>query len=135
MPAATPEDGPDAGRWEGQIVGSPRRVSAVMREMKIDPARVHIHRGWFHETFAHTAGVTPVAFVHVDCDFYEPTKLCLAHWWPRLSPGGFVQFDDYESFRGCRQAVDEFLAAHPQVKLELFGELKAKAYYPRKPFA
>jgi O-methyltransferase len=133
MPASTIEDGPDAKRWEGQIVGSPRRVNAVMREIKVDPARVHIHRGWFNDTFPHTREIDPVAFVHVDCDFYDPTKLCLATWWPRLSRGGFMQFDDYESFAGCRKAVDEFLAAHPETKLELFGELKAKAYFLRKP--
>ena len=132
LPAGTEADGPDAQRWKGQVVGSPRRVNAVMREMNIDPPRVVIHRGWFHETFPHTQNVTPVAFVHVDCDFYEGTRLCLETWWPRLATGGFMQFDDYDSFRGCRKAVDEFLAAHPETKLKLFGELKAKAYYLRK---
>lgn len=132
LPAATAEDGPDGARWHGQVVGSPRRVRAVLDKLRVEPARVTVHRGWFHETFPH-ADVPQIALLHVDCDFYEATKLCLARWWDHVTPGGYVQFDDYDSFQGCRKAVDEFLLAHPQLKLEQFGEHKAKAYFIRKP--
>ncbi len=132
LPKSSFEDGADAKRWEGQVVGSPRRVNAVLRALNIDPARVHIHHGWFDQTFPH-ANIERIALAHIDCDFYDPTNLCLQRWYPHLSPGGFMQFDDYESFQGCRKAVDEFLAAHPEIKLETFGELKAKAYFFRKP--
>jgi O-methyltransferase len=132
LPQATAEDGPDGPRWHGQVVGSPRRVRNVMDKLRIAPTRVIVHRGWFQETFPH-AGIPQIALLHVDCDFYEATKLCLERWWKHISPGGFVQFDDYDSFQGCRKAVDEFLTANPTLKLERFGELKAKAYFIRKP--
>jgi O-methyltransferase len=92
---------------------------------------VNLHRGWFKDTFP-SVEIAPVALVHVDCDFYEPTKLCLDKWYPALSPGGFMQFDDYSEFIGCKRAVDEFLATHPELTLQKSGEGGA-AYYLRKP--
>ena len=93
---------------------------------------VVIHRGWFSDTFP-LAHIPQIAFAHIDCDFYQPTQLCLARWYPHLAPGGFMQFDDYDSFQGCRQAVDEFFAAHSELRLQTFGQFKAKAYFFRKP--
>lgn len=131
LPATTVEDGNEAARWTGEVVGSPTRVMAIMKKLGIATERVKIHRGWFHETFPEV-DVSPVALAHIDCDFYEPTRLCLEKWYPALAPGGIMQFDDYASFSGCRQAVDEFIAAHPEVKMETAGET-AQAYFFRKP--
>jgi hypothetical protein len=44
----------------------------------------------------------------------------------------FLQIDDYDAFVGCRKAVDEFLAVHPELKMETVGE-NAKAYFIQKP--
>ena len=132
LPETTSEDGAEAAKWTGEVVGSPRRVRSVLSALRIDPKRVTIHKGWFHETFPH-ANIPAIALAHIDCDFYEPTKLCLERWYPLLSPGGYMQFDDYDSFRGCRVAVDQFLTAHPDLKLQTFGQHKTKAYYFQKP--
>ena len=134
LPETTAPDGVDARCWTGEVVGSPRRVGHVMSKVGIDPARVVIHKGWFNDTFP-LAGVARVALVHVDPDFYEPTRLCLEKWYPLITPGGYMQFDDYSSFRGYRQAVDEFLRARPELPLKSFGRLEAKAYYFQKPVA
>ena len=45
-----------------------------------------IHRGWFDQTFPKVT-VDLVALAHIDCDFYEPTRLCLEKWYPMLSTG------------------------------------------------
>jgi O-methyltransferase len=133
LPETTEEDGPDGAKWAGEAVGSPARVKAALRSLNVSLDRATFHRGWFHETFP-TADVGPVALVHADADFYEPTVLILQKWYPLLSPGGFIQFDDYAAFQGCRQAVDEFLAEHPEVKLEKIGT-GAQAFFIRKPAA
>lgn len=133
LPASTAEDGPESEKWVGDVVGSPRRLREILTRLAVDPARVHVHHGWFHETFPLAQRQIPaVALLHVDCDFYEPARLCLETWYPVLAPGGFVQIDDYSSFQGCRQAVDEFLAAHPELVLERVGEHGA-AYYFKRP--
>lgn len=131
LPETTEEDGEESVKWIGGCVGSPSRVSAVMRKLGISADRLVFHRGWFNDTFPVTEGF-PVALAHIDCDFYEPTRLCLEKWYPLLSSGGFMQFDDYESFEGCQKAVDEFLADHPELTLETFGPW-GKAYFFRKP--
>jgi len=131
LPETTSEDGAEAGVWTGEVVGSPRRVLAIMEELGVATSRLHLHRGWFDDTFPRTH-VAEVAIVHVDCDFYEPTRLCLDKWYPVISPGGCMQFDDYAAFSGCRKAVDEFLAEHPEIRLQTVGE-DIKAYVIRKP--
>ena len=55
---------------------------------------------------------------HIDADFYESVRYSLEYWWPRISPGGYVKFDDYGAFIGCNRAVDEFLATRPELKLD-----------------
>jgi O-methyltransferase len=132
LPDTTPEDGAEAAVWSGQVVGSPARVGAIMSKLGIEGERIHFHRGWFDRTFPEVQ-VQQVALVHVDCDFYQPTKLCLEKWYPVLSPGGFMQFDDYDAFSGCRRAVDAFLIGHPELKIQFSGD-NPRACFFRKPF-
>jgi O-methyltransferase len=92
-----------------------RVVAAFSRHgMTVDGERIALHRGLFEDTLR-PAG--PVAFAHVDCDWYEPVKLCIERVWPRLSPGGLLVFDDYNDWGGCTKAVDEFIAAEPRATL------------------
>jgi len=51
-------------------------------------------------------------FVHVDADIYRSVLDACAFFWPRLSPGGVLVFDDYgfESCPGAKRAVDEYFA-------------------------
>jgi hypothetical protein len=50
------------------------------------------------------------AFVHLDCDLYQPMKEGLAYFYPRVAPGGMILMHDYSSgyWDGARLAVDEF---------------------------
>jgi asparagine synthase (glutamine-hydrolysing) len=51
----------------------------------------------------------PVAFAHIDCDWYQSVTTCIDRIFPRLSLGGVMVFDDYSSYSGCRKAVDRFI--------------------------
>jgi asparagine synthase (glutamine-hydrolysing) len=51
----------------------------------------------------------PVAFAHVDVDWYEPVSTCLERIFPRLVEGGSIILDDYHDWGGCRKAADEYL--------------------------
>lgn len=72
--------------------------------------RVRLIQGLFEDTL-HPQG--PVALAHIDCDWYEPVRICIERIVPRLSPGGMLVFDDYSSYSGCARAVDELLAQRP----------------------
>jgi asparagine synthase (glutamine-hydrolysing) len=89
-------------------------ASFAAHGVPVDGQRVSLHRGLFDDTLHPTA---PVALAHIDSDWYDPVKTCLERIYPQLSPGGLVVLDDYNDFRGCREAVDEFLAATPDMSL------------------
>ena len=55
----------------------------------------------------------PVAFAHIDVDWYEPVKTCLERVFPKLVVGGSIILDDYHDWGGCRKATDEYLLKVP----------------------
>lgn len=71
--------------------------------------RAELIKGYFENTL-HING--PVAFAHIDCDWYESVKICLYNISPQLVIGGRMIIDDYFDWSGCKQAVDEFLNIH-----------------------
>jgi len=79
--------------------------------LQVDDARIRLVRGLYEKTLTAKARF-PIAFAHIDCDWYESVRLALAHLRERLKPAGMVIVDDYGGWQGCRQATDEFLAAH-----------------------
>ncbi len=72
--------------------------------------RVHLHRGLFEDTLHPRA---PIALAHIDGDWYEPVRTCLARISPWLAPGGRLVLDDFHDYGGCRAAVEELLASDP----------------------
>lgn len=50
------------------------------------------------------------SLIHFDCDLYKPTKAALEAFWPILSNGGLIIFDEYSipDWPGETKAVDEF---------------------------
>lgn len=83
----------------------------------VDGSQVFLVKGLFEETFP-SLGIERIAFAHIDCDWYEPVRYCLAETAKHLSPGGAIVIDDYHDFGGCHAAVDEFLAGHGEFSLE-----------------
>lgn len=55
----------------------------------------------------------PVAFAHVDVDWYEPVMTCLERVFPNMVAGGSIILDDYHDWGGCRKATDEYLRKVP----------------------
>jgi hypothetical protein len=73
------------------------------------------HVGWFQDTVpaaAHALG--DIALLRLDGDWYESTRICLEHLYPRVVKGGVVVIDDYGHWSGCKRAVDEMLEAWNQ---------------------
>jgi O-methyltransferase len=76
---------------------------------------VELVRGLFEDTIQLDE---PVAFAHLDGDWYESTMTCLERIAPRLVPGGRIVLDDYYAWSGCRAAVDEYFADRGGFRLE-----------------
>lgn len=78
------------------------------------------HPGYIPDTFQ-AVGNLSIAFAHIDVDIHASVLACCEFVYPRLSPGGFMVFDDYgcRSCPGARKAVDEFFADKPEHPLVL----------------
>ncbi len=91
------------------------RATFVRYGLPLNRGRLHLHKGLFAETWPDVApGIEQVALTHIDCDWYEPVKFCLAAVALLTSPGGSIILDDYNDYGGCRAATDEFLASNRQ---------------------
>jgi len=86
----------------------------------VDAHNVELVRGLFEDTIVLDE---PVAFAHLDGDWYESTKTCLERIAPLLVPGGRIVLDDYGKWSGCRTAVDEYFAGRDGFRLEQRAKL------------
>jgi predicted O-methyltransferase YrrM len=91
-------------------------VRLNLRTVGIDPDAAHIRfvKGLYQDTLHIDQ---PIAFAHVDCDWYDSVVTCIERIGDRISEGGVMLFDDYHSFDGCKRAVDAWLAADPRFKV------------------
>jgi Macrocin-O-methyltransferase (TylF) len=87
-------------------------------------SQINILKGFFEETLPRLQD-TRFSIVHLDCDLYQSYRTCLNFLYPRLLPGGYMVFDEYDHsapvYPGARKAIDEFLADRPE-KLQRFGQ-------------
>jgi hypothetical protein len=60
-----------------------------------------------------------ISLLNLDTDIYEPAKVILEHLYPRIVPGGVLVLDDYGTFPGETDAVDEYFRGAP-VTIEKF---------------
>lgn len=107
MPVTTAEDGKAAEAHIGKEVGDIGRVKRVLQRAGADMSRIRILPGWFQDTFA-SVTAPQIALLNIDADWYESVKLCLDTFYDRVVTGGFISFDDYGHWPGCKKAVDEF---------------------------
>lgn len=117
MPPPTSSDGPDVHKRYKDIQDGKggQNYYGYMKDLQgfvqnnIDqggnPSQVHLHQGLFQDT-VWPAG--PVAFAHLDGDWYESTIRVLERVHPVLSEGGYIVLDDVEHYSGARDALGDF---------------------------
>jgi len=74
---------------------------------------VHLRAGHVGDTVPAYLKAFPalrIAFLHLDLDVYEPTRLCLELLADRVVPGGLIVFDDYGAVAGATRAAEEYVA-------------------------
>lgn len=69
---------------------------------------IKTYKGWIPERFEEVSNKT-FSFVHIDVDLYQPYIDSIDFFYPRLSSGGVMVFDDYgyTQFPGSTKAVDQ----------------------------
>jgi predicted O-methyltransferase YrrM len=116
------------GRYYGYQENLLDQVQATFRKAGVDPAAEQICfvQGLYEETLYPDG---PVAFAHLDCDWYESVKTCLERIVPRLARGGILVLDDYFQWPGCKRAVDEYFASR---QAEFVFEQHARLHIVRR---
>lgn len=99
--------GPRGDTYYGYEENLLERVRANFQRYDLPPedCNVHLVQGLFQDTI-HVQG--PVAFAHLDGDWYESTMVCLQQIEPFLVSNGVLVIDDYEAWSGARDAVDQY---------------------------
>jgi hypothetical protein len=69
--------------------------------------QVRFLKGWFCDTLP-SAPIDQLSVLRLDGDLYQSTMDALNALYDKVSIGGYVIVDDYNSWPHCRQAVDEF---------------------------
>lgn len=116
MPAPTAEDVSGAQRAEdtGWGTGTCAASESSVREICTKLGSVHLLRtvkGYFQNTLPQVRSeIGPIAFLHLDGDWYESTRAILQNLYAQVVPGGVMQVDDYNHWEGCRKAIHEFEA-------------------------
>jgi len=114
MPAPTEHDthagleANDTGWGEGTC-SAPESSLRELCDKLGTRGRIRTVKGFFEETLRDAkAAMGPIAFLHMDGDWYSSTRTVLEELYDSLVPGAFVQIDDFGYWDGCRKAVREF---------------------------
>jgi O-methyltransferase len=103
-----------------------RKVRALGFERDITLAK-----GYFENALPAWSGEN-FAIVHLDCDLYPSYMTCLEFFYPRIKPGGFMVFDEYDFsapvYPGAQKAIDSFFADKPE-ELQRFAEAVNPRYF------
>ncbi|MFC7525264.1 TylF/MycF/NovP-related O-methyltransferase [Parapedobacter sp. GCM10030251] len=94
-------------RYYGYVENLQAVVAANLAKhgVPVEAHNIKLIKGYFEDTLYINE---PVAFAHIDCDWYASVMSCVIQIEPNLTIGGKIVFDDYHEWSGCRLAVDEY---------------------------
>ncbi|HLO76176.1 MAG TPA: TylF/MycF/NovP-related O-methyltransferase [Magnetospirillum sp.] len=110
----------DGAWWRpGDLAATPSDLRRTLAPIS-DHSFIHVLPGWIPDRFPEVAD-RAFCFVHVDVDLFRPTLDCLEFFYPRMSRGGVILFDDYghQSCPGATLAVDQYMAGRPEPVVNL----------------
>lgn len=124
LPPVTSADGPAAYEYQRRAeepgffdnCRAPlERVLAIRSSLGLTEAECAIAPGWFHDTIPSLRPrfeTERIAWLRIDCDWYEPVRYVLDQLEPLVSDGGTVILDDYYAWDGCARATHDYLSGN-----------------------
>ena len=96
------------GWGEGTCAASVASLREICQKLSVEK-KVEPIKGLFADTLpANRERIGPIAFLHIDGDWYSSTRDVLENLFDQVVSGGRIQIDDYGYWEGCRRAVHEF---------------------------
>jgi len=102
----------------GMLASDLEQCRARIRALALDDVAI-VLPGWFHDTLPRLPAAATYSLIHVDCDLYTSTKLCLDALHPRATEHAPVVFDDYLIQSPGERAAARELVARTGETLEL----------------
>lgn len=82
----------------------------IFNKLRLPKKNNFIVKGWFQDTFPKIKNeIGEIALLRLDADWYEATLYCLRELYDQVVYGGYIIFDDFARWEGCRKAVREFI--------------------------
>jgi O-methyltransferase len=116
---------------EGQMAAT---LTSVKERLSGFQHITEFRAGWLPDTFIGLES-KQYAFAHIDVDLYQSTLDCCAYFYPRLTSGGILLFDEYgwPSAHGEKVAVDEYFADKPERPIPLITGQALMLKVPQQP--
>jgi len=91
------------------IMEHPGSAGSDRREISqvCPPDRIEIIQGRYEDILPYQTSAKAFDLVHIDCDWYESSRVVLDYLKDHLSPGAVLQIDDYGHWQGSRKAFEE----------------------------
>jgi len=119
-----PSDAKDWHHKIGPLAVSLEQVQENFRTYDLLSPEVKFLKGWFKDTLQN-APIERIAVLRVDGDMYESTLDVLNALYSKVSSGGVVIIDDYNSVRGCQTATNDFRErlgiTDPIIRIDPYG--------------
>lgn len=97
------------GYFPGWCTGATEKVREAHQKVGHDLNMDRVIPGWFEDTLAsHAEAIGPIAFLHIDADWYDSVTCVLEALYGQVESGGIVVIDDYNVWSGCRKAVCDY---------------------------
>lgn len=124
---------PVQGKHDVHKVGDFNTSLKEVKRLLADCNNVEFHQGYFT---AETKVADRFSLVHLDGDQYESTINGIKVFWPKLSLGGCIIFDDYEwqNCPGVKTAIQEFFTGRTDFIFEVSARFQATAWKVSKLF-
>jgi O-methyltransferase len=91
----------------GDMAASLEEVKGNFARYGLLDERVRFLKGFFDQTLP-AAPIAKISILRIDADLYQSTLDVLTNLYPKLSPGGYAIFDDYQNLPDCRKAIEEY---------------------------
>jgi hypothetical protein len=108
--AKYPKESPLDLQEHAELAVSLEQVQRNFARYGLLDGQVRFLKGWFRDTLP-TAPIGKLAILRLDGDLYESTMDALT-LYPKLSRGGFLIVDDYNTVKACNDAIHDFRSEH-----------------------
>jgi hypothetical protein len=123
MPPESAREGWMPGQFHSTLSATRRYLASE----GVDLGRVELVKGWFSETLTpetrERLAIGKASLIMIDCDIYSASRTALDFCEPHIGDRAVIMLDDW-GWRanggkvGQKEAFEEFLAAHPELRAE-----------------